>query len=69
MEKERLSTIPEEPGVYLMKDKTGKIIYVGKAKILKNRIRQYFQSPERHAPKVRAMVATVSYTHLPTNSL
>ena len=60
MEKERLSTIPEEPGVYLMKDKTGKIIYVGKAKILKNRVRQYFQSPERHAPKVRAMVANIS---------
>ncbi len=59
MDKERLSNIPEEPGVYLMKDKTGKIIYVGKAKILKNRVRQYFQNQERHAPKVRAMVSNI----------
>lgn len=58
--KERLSNIPEEPGVYLMKDKNGKIIYVGKAKILKNRVRQYFQNQERHAPKVRAMVANIA---------
>lgn len=60
VEKERLANIPEEPGVYLMKDSTGKIIYVGKAKILKNRVRQYFQSQERHSPKVRAMVANIA---------
>lgn len=60
IDKERLSNIPEEPGVYLMKDKTGKIIYVGKAKILKNRVRQYFRNPEQHAPKVRAMVSNIA---------
>ena len=60
VEKERLANIPEEPGVYLMKDNAGKIIYVGKAKILKNRVRQYFQSQERHSPKVRAMVANIA---------
>ena len=59
IDKARLSNIPEEPGVYLMKDKYGKVIYVGKAKILKNRVRQYFQNKEGLAPKVRAMVSNV----------
>ena len=40
--KEKLKLLPEKPGCYLMKDKTGKIIYVGKAKILKNRVKSYF---------------------------
>ncbi len=43
-----------------MKDVTGKIIYVGKAVVLKNRVRQYFQSQRNHTPKVRAMVAKVA---------
>ncbi len=69
MEQSRLSNVPMEPGVYLMKDKTGKIIYVGKAKRLKNRVRQYFQSPERHTPKVRAMVANiVDFEYILTDS-
>ena len=41
---EQLKKLPAEPGVYLMKDKDDKIIYVGKAISLKNRVRQYFQS-------------------------
>ena len=52
---EKLQLLPERPGVYLMKDKAGVIIYVGKAVILKNRVRQYFQNNHQHAPKVRAM--------------
>lgn len=60
IDKNRLANIPEEPGVYLMKDKNAKVIYVGKAKMLKNRVRQYFQNQDRHAPKVRAMVANVA---------
>ena len=52
--------MPENPGVYIMKDVTGKIIYVGKAVVLKNRVRQYFQSQRNHTPKVRAMVAKVA---------
>ena len=43
MLEEKLKTLPKNPGVYLMKNSAGKIIYVGKAKILKNRVRQYFQ--------------------------
>ena len=57
--KEMLQNLPEDPGVYIMKDKNGKVIYVGKAKILKNRIRQYFQNTDRHPPKVAAMVSKI----------
>lgn len=42
MDKEKLETLPREPGVYLMKDKLGKILYIGKAKQLKQRVKQYF---------------------------
>ena len=56
---EKLQLLPERPGVYLMKDKAGVIIYVGKAVILKNRVRQYFQNNHQHAPKVRAMVERI----------
>ena len=55
--REKLKLLPENPGVYIMKDAAGKIIYVGKAVVLKNRVRQYFQSSRNHTPKVRAMVA------------
>lgn len=59
MIEEKLKTLPESPGVYIMKDAAGKIIYVGKAIILKNRVRQYFQKNKNHSPKVRAMVAKI----------
>ena len=52
--------LPLTPGVYIMKDKKGKIIYIGKAKALKNRVSQYFGSQERHAVKVRRMVEHVA---------
>ena len=58
--REKLKLLPENPGVYIMKDAAGKIIYVGKAVVLKNRVRQYFQSQRNHTPKVRAMVAKVA---------
>lgn len=57
---EKLKLLPESPGVYLMKDARGKIIYVGKAIVLKNRVRQYFQSSRNQAPKVRAMVSHIA---------
>ena len=57
---EKLKTLPNNPGVYLMKNSSGKIIYVGKAKILKNRVRQYFQKNKNHSPKVLAMVKKIS---------
>ena len=58
--RENLKTLPDKPGVYLHKDKTGEIIYVGKAISLKNRVRQYFQSKSNLDPKVRAMVSHIA---------
>lgn len=58
--KEKLQFLPNKSGVYLMKDAKGKIIYVGKAVILKNRVKQYFQNSKNQSPKVRAMVAKIA---------
>ena len=58
--KENLKMLPEEPGVYMHKDKLGNIIYVGKAISLRNRVRQYFQSSRNMAPKVRSMVSQIA---------
>ncbi len=54
----KIRTLPDSPGCYLMKSE-GQVIYVGKAKNLKNRVRQYFHSSASHTPKVRAMVEKV----------
>ena len=54
--KEELKKLPDSPGCYLHKDEFGQIIYVGKAVSLKNRVRQYFQSPKNQTPKTREMV-------------
>ncbi len=51
--------LPLSPGVYIMKNSSGKIIYIGKAKKLQNRVSQYFGTQNRHAEKVRQMVANV----------
>lgn len=51
--------LPLSPGVYIMKNKQNKIIYIGKAKKLKNRVSQYFGSQTKHSPKVRKMVENV----------
>ena len=51
--------LPLTPGVYIMKNETGKIIYIGKAKKLQNRVSQYFGTQNRHAEKVRQMVENV----------
>ena len=53
---DRLASLPDKPGVYLMKDVEGTIIYVGKAIILKNRVRSYFQKTSGQLPKVKALV-------------
>ncbi len=59
--KGELARLPEKSGVYIMHSADDTVIYVGKAKILKNRVRQYFGSNKNHTPKVRAMVSNVSY--------
>ena len=57
--RERLKTVPNRPGCYLMRDRRGVIIYVGKAKNLRRRVSSYFRPGARHPPKVRSMVDTV----------
>ena len=57
--KQKANSLPLTPGVYIMKDKSGKIIYIGKAKALKNRVTQYFGSNTNHTTKVIRMVSQV----------
>lgn len=56
---EKLKLLPQQPGVYFHKDKAGQIIYVGKAAVLKNRVRQYFHASRRRDPKTDALVAEI----------
>ncbi|MGL4911284.1 MAG: excinuclease ABC subunit UvrC [Romboutsia sp.] len=66
---EHLKQLPAQPGVYLMKDKNKKVIYVGKAISLKNRVRQYFQSSKNHSSKVVSMVKNIkSFEYIITDS-
>ena len=53
--------LPLRPGVYIMRDAKNDIIYIGKAKALKNRVSQYFGSDTNHSPKVRQMVSQVDH--------
>lgn len=68
---DQIKSWPTQPGVYIMKDVTGRILYIGKAKNLKNRIRSYFQAPDKLTPKTRVLVKkiyqlefTVTHTEL-----
>lgn len=64
-----LKNLPEKPGVYIMKNSLGEIIYVGKAKILKNRVRSYFQNSKNHSEKVKVMVKNISeFEYIVTDS-
>ncbi len=66
---EELKKLPQKPGVYLMKNDKGHIIYVGKAINLKNRVRQYFQSNKNLTAKTRAMVPQiVEFEYIVTDS-
>ena len=58
---QKADSLPLSPGVYIMMDKTGLVIYVGKAKKLKNRVSQYFQSGSGHNEKTRMMVSQVEH--------
>lgn len=67
--KAQLKILPDKPGVYLMKNSLGEIIYVGKAKVLKNRVRQYFQNSKNHSEKVKAMVKNIAeFEYIVTDS-
>ena len=58
--KEKALTLPLLPGVYIMRDSQGQVIYVGKAKKLKNRVTQYFQDTASHSPKTKVMVSKIA---------
>lgn len=59
--KEKALSLPYAPGVYIMRDKADQVIYVGKAKKLKNRVSQYFQDTASHSPKTRLMVSKIHH--------
>ncbi len=66
--KERVKNLPLKPGVYIMRDETGNIIYIGKAKVLKNRVSQYFINTKK-PEKVRLMVSNVkTFDYIITNT-
>ena len=58
--KTKLENLPTKPGIYLMKDASGKIIYVGKAKSLRNRVRAYFHDSPPYHPKISALISKIS---------
>lgn len=65
----QLKMLPDKPGVYIMKNSLGEVIYIGKAKVLKNRVRQYFQSSKGHSEKVRVMVTNIAeFEYIVTDS-
>lgn len=67
--RKKAMSLPEKPGVYIMKNSAGKIIYIGKAKVLKNRVSQYFGSQARHTVKVLKMVENVDdFDYIMTDS-
>ena len=59
--KDKALSLPYAPGVYIMRNQDDKVIYVGKAKKLKNRVSQYFQDTANHSPKTRIMVSHIHH--------
>lgn len=64
-----IKNLPDKPGVYLMKNSLGEVIYVGKAKVLKNRVKSYFQKSKKHSEKVKVMVKNIAeFEYIVTDS-
>lgn len=64
-----IKNLPDKPGVYIMKNTLGEIIYIGKAKVLKNRVKSYFKSNKNHSEKVRVMVKNIAeFEYIVTDS-
>jgi len=58
--KGKLSNLPDDPGVYIMKNAAGKVIYVGKARVLKNRVRSYFHTARKPDAKTTALISKIT---------
>jgi excinuclease ABC subunit C len=56
---QKLENLPDSPGCYMMYNGEGKVIYVGKAIVLRNRVRSYFHASAQHTPKTEALVAEI----------
>lgn len=68
---EKLKLLPDAPGVYLMKDGEGSILYVGKARSIKRRVRSYFQRKGNLSPRIEALIShtkTIDYIHTPSEA-
>ena len=66
---EKANSLPQRPGVYIMRDKGGKVIYVGKSRSLKNRVSQYFHESAHHNEKTRRMILCVhSFDYILTDT-
>ena len=64
-----IKNLPDKPSVYLMKNSLGEVIYVGKAKVLKNRVKSYFQKSKNHSEKVKVMVKNIAeFEYIVTDS-
>ena len=64
-----IKNLPDKPGVYLMKNSLGEVIYVGKAKVLNNRVKSYFQKSKNHSEKVKVMVKNIAeFEYIVTDS-
>ena len=65
--KDKLAVLPDQPGCYLMKDRYGEVIYVGKAKVLRNRVRSYFTGS--HDRKTQLLVSEIAdFEYIVTSS-
>ena len=58
--KEKIKDFPQSPGIYMMRDDKGNIIYVGKSKSLRDRIKSYFVNSDNHSRKIKRMVKNIS---------
>ncbi len=66
---ERVGALPNKPGVYIFRNEEGRVIYVGKAAALRNRVRSYFGSPRSMEPKVRALASSIAdFDYIVTNT-
>lgn len=65
---EKANSLPRSPGVYLMKDKSGRVIYVGKSRSLKNRVSQYFQQGEKNVKTARMVSRVADFAYILTDT-